>query len=75
MQPLRSLQLKSLQLGRGVFWGILATLLLNGPAAMAQVPKVGDLAPDFRLEQLEGDPVSLSSLRGKVVLINFFGFI
>ena len=42
---------------------------------MAQVPEVGDLAPDFTLQQLEGGYVSLNDFRGKVVLINFFGFI
>jgi cytochrome c biogenesis protein CcmG, thiol:disulfide interchange protein DsbE len=34
--------------------------------------KIGDKAPDFRLTQLGGDPVQLSKLRGKTVLINFW---
>lgn len=59
----------------GVFWGPLAALLLSVQGTMGQVPKVGDLAPDFTLQQLEGDYVSLNNFRGKVVLINFFGFI
>ena len=42
---------------------------------MGQVLEVGDLAPDFTLKQLEGDYASLSDFRGKVVLINCFGFI
>lgn len=33
---------------------------------------VGDIAPDFQLEDTEGNQVSLSGLRGKVVLINLW---
>lgn len=33
---------------------------------------VGDLAPDFTLEDLEGNVVSLSDFRGKGVMINFW---
>ncbi|MCF6266999.1 MAG: TlpA family protein disulfide reductase [Desulfuromusa sp.] len=32
----------------------------------------GDIAPDFQLEDLDGNLVSLSSLRGKVVMVNFW---
>ena len=32
----------------------------------------GDMAPDFRVEMLSGERISLSSLRGKVVLLNFW---
>jgi len=47
----------------------LLCLLPFGPAsAMA----VGDLAPDFTGTSLDGSPVSLSSLRGKLVLLNFW---
>jgi peroxiredoxin len=30
-------------------------------------------APDFRLKQLTGGEISLKELRGKVVILNFFG--
>lgn len=33
---------------------------------------MGDEAPDFQLEDNEGNKVSLSSLRGKVVMVNFW---
>jgi peroxiredoxin len=33
---------------------------------------LGDVAPDFQLEDTLGNKVSLSSLRGKVVLVNFW---
>lgn len=32
----------------------------------------GDMAPDFRVEMLSGERIALSSLRGKVVLLNFW---
>jgi peroxiredoxin len=36
------------------------------------VPRVGRPAPDFELRRLDGTTVSLSSLRGKVVYVNFW---
>jgi len=41
-----------------------------GPPAAA--PSSGALAPDFRLENLDGGTVELSDLRGKVVYVNFW---
>ena len=32
----------------------------------------GDMAPDFTLKDLNGKPVTLSQLRGKVVVLNFW---
>ena len=63
------------RMSSGVFCGSLIALLLSVQGTMGQVPEVGDIAPDFTLQQLEGDYVSLNDFRGKVVLINFFGFI
>lgn len=40
---------------------------LSGPA-----PEVGAMAPDFTLQNLDGEMVTLSELRGEVVLINFW---
>lgn len=40
---------------------------LSGPA-----PEVGAQAPDFALQNLDGETVTLSGLRGQVVLINFW---
>ena len=45
---------------------------LSRPSAEAASPLVGRQAPDFRLEGLNGPPVSLSSLRGQVVVLNFW---
>ena len=41
-------------------------------SAPAQAPQVGSLAPDFQLQELNGQLVSLSNLRGKPVLLNFW---
>ena len=35
-------------------------------------PEIGKLAPDFTLKGLDGQEVTLSSLRGKAVLLNFW---
>jgi len=43
----------------------------GGPGAYAS-PLVGKPAPDFALEDLSGNKVSLSSYKGKAVLINFW---
>jgi peroxiredoxin len=42
------------------------------PAALATAPQPGALAPDFKLSNLQGQAVSLRSLRGRPVLINFW---
>ena len=34
--------------------------------------KQGDKAPDFTVEMVTGEKIALSSLKGKVVLINFW---
>jgi peroxiredoxin len=36
-------------------------------------PKLKDTAPNFELENLKGEKVQLKDLRGKVVLVNFWG--
>jgi len=54
---------------------ILASVLGSGlvmAGCSAQGPQVGRLAPDFQLQSLDGQTVSLSDFRGKPVLINFW---
>ena len=41
--------------------------LLRNPSQL-----IGQPAPDFTLNDLEGDDVSLSDFRGRVVLLNFW---
>ena len=38
----------------------------------ADVLRRGDPIPDFTLQSLDGEPVKLSSLRGKIVVLNFW---
>ncbi|WP_165820883.1 redoxin domain-containing protein [Pueribacillus theae] len=35
--------------------------------------KIGEMAPDFTLNDMQGNPVSLSDFRGKKVILNFWG--
>jgi peroxiredoxin len=42
------------------------------PSAPATGIQVGNLAPNFQLNNLEGKPVSLGDLRGKPVILNFW---
>ncbi|WP_020676611.1 TlpA disulfide reductase family protein [Geopsychrobacter electrodiphilus] len=42
------------------------------PQEAPRAVTVGDIAPDFTLENMQGEKVSLSQLRGKVVIVNFW---
>ena len=41
-------------------------------SAYAKVPVAGDLAPDFSLISVKGTKITLSNLKGKVVLVGMF---
>lgn len=45
---------------------------LRPTSGVGQAVAVGDIAPDFQLEDTKGNKVSLSDLRGKVVMVNFW---
>ena len=52
---------------------VLLALFLASGCNKPEAPAVeGNPAPDFTLKDLSGRPVQLSSLRGKVVLVNFW---
>jgi len=54
---------------------ILVVVLSSGlvmAGCSAQGPQVGRLAPDFQLQSLDGQTVSLSDFRGNPVLLNFW---
>ena len=54
-------------------WARPATATPGGPTATpAPAPVTGAPAPDFTLRNLDGQTVTLSALRGQVVLINFW---
>jgi len=42
------------------------------PAPRPEGSQIGNLAPDFQLQDLNGDTVSLSDLRGSPVMLNFW---
>ncbi|MBR2291495.1 MAG: TlpA family protein disulfide reductase [Prevotella sp.] len=42
-------------------------------AAEVQQAEAADMAPDFELPDLQGNPLKLSSLRGKYVVLDFWG--
>lgn len=46
-------------------------LIMVGCGGVATVPQVGDKAPDFTLETIDGNSLSLSDFRGKPVLLVF----
>lgn len=53
---------------------LFAVMLAAGCARKGAEPRAleGNPAPDFTLKDLSGNPVQLSSLKGKVVLVNFW---
>ena len=57
----------------GMFWTVVSRVSPDQSQAQAgSVPKEGFAAPDFTLSLLDGGEISLSELRGKVVLVNFW---
>lgn len=45
---------------------------MDDAIAKSTLVKVGDKAPEFKVEKLDGSRLTLSSLKGKVVLVNFW---
>jgi len=44
----------------------------SGASASSEAPIVGSPAPDFKLRLLDGKSVTLSGLKGKPVVVNFW---
>ena len=61
------LVLAALVLIGGAVW-----LLQGGLAAKPDLPRVGSIAPNFSATDLNGQTVSLSSARGRPVILNFW---
>jgi cytochrome c biogenesis protein CcmG/thiol:disulfide interchange protein DsbE len=49
-----------------------AALLLGQSGAPAGAARVGQAAPDFAMADLDGNPLRLSDLRGRPVIVNFW---
>lgn len=55
------------------FFGILVLMIfITGLAVADDVVEKGKMAPNFTLEDLNGNKVTLSDFRGKIVLLNFW---
>ena len=50
----------------------LAAVVLLSQGSVGEGASLGQLAPDFELSDLEGRPVALAALRGKVLFVNFW---
>lgn len=59
-------------MGRYFLLGVSILLLLAGSSDSYARLKVGDQAPDFTILNQEGKPIKLSSVRGSVVLLDFW---
>jgi len=65
---------------RIVLVSILATILIGSVITTAcsedlgtvRGPEIGNMAPEFQLNNLNGPPVSLNDFRGKPVMVNFW---
>ena len=57
----------------GMFWAVLSRVPPDQPQAQqGALAKEGFTAPDFTLDLLDGGTITLSELRGKAVLVNFW---
>ena len=51
---------------------IILIIALIPVSALGAMPSAGDEAPDFSLKSMNGEQISLSDFKGKVVLIGMF---
>jgi len=61
-------------LAAAVLWTVVSRVpsAVGAPLSSSPSPREGFLAPDFTLDTLDGKKVTLSELRGKIVLINLW---
>jgi cytochrome c biogenesis protein CcmG, thiol:disulfide interchange protein DsbE len=61
-------------LAAGVLWTVDSRVpsAVGAPLSSSPSPREGFLAPEFTLDSLDGDKVTLSKLRGQIVVINFW---
>jgi len=73
MQPIQRRIASAIILVAGLAW-LFISADRSGTSTAGQIPapQAGFLAPDFTLETLEGDSLTLSDLRGKAVLVNLW---
>jgi len=58
----------------GIVWTVFSRVpsAVGAPLSSSPSPREGFLAPDFTLDTLQGEKVTLSDLRGKIVIINLW---
>jgi cytochrome oxidase Cu insertion factor (SCO1/SenC/PrrC family) len=61
-----------MQPAKTILLSLLLVLFLLAITRFAMALEVGQKAPDFELESTKGGKLSLSSLKGKNVLVNFY---
>ena len=61
-------------LAAGILWTVVSRVpsAVGAPLSSSPSPREGFLAPDFTLDTLDGKKVTLSELRGKIVIINLW---
>ena len=61
-------------LAAGILWTVASRVpsAVSAPLSSSPSPREGFLAPDFTLDTLAGNTITLSELRGKVVVVNFW---
>ncbi|MDP2776673.1 MAG: TlpA disulfide reductase family protein [Anaerolineales bacterium] len=61
-------------LAAGILWTVVSRVpsAVGAPLSSSPSPREGFLAPDFTLDNLQGEKVTLSNLRGKIVVINLW---
>lgn len=65
--------LAALIFGAALLWIFLSRVPTAGNASLAiPAPQKGFPAPDFSLETIDGETITLSALRGKVLVLNFW---
>ena len=50
---------------------VVAEVTMHEPDSVGYIVRLGEMAPDFEMELTDGQKVKLSSLRGKVVMLQF----
>ena len=53
-------------------FAVVAALFLLGACAKSSAVEIGETAPDFTLQSIDGKATSLSEFKGKVVILDFF---
>ena len=58
----------------GIVWTVFSRVpsAVGAPLSSSPSPREGFLAPDFTLDTLQGAKVTLSHLRGKIMVVNFW---